>query len=448
MTNFEKWQSFMSGIMSPQVYIDFGFYYLISAALQRRVWHGPDHRPLYPNQYIILVGEAGVGKGLVIKPVTEILRYHKLRRKVQSDADPVHREMLELLAEADLTDAERAKQREDKHRIEEPLLIPVAADATTYEALVTAMCRSLRRKDYSKFDEKLQKTITAVYTHSSQAFSLEELSSLMKKKADDVLGFLLVGFDCGDYKKDTKTAGVDKIHNMCVNFFAGTTPEYMQKTFKDGVLNEGMSSRGIFIFAAKPRFYAMEIPDLTPEQKQHWQDIVDQVGKLTQLYGRVTTDRKVEEFLQEWWVAQQQVKANCNEKLKHYYSRKNIHVRKLAMAIHFAESTSMELTLEEHVKAIAMLDNVELVMHHALVHGSANPLYRLGLRVVDFLEETGGATAKELLVRFWEELPTPSLKQVEDLLTHLLIMQKITTTTSKNCKGDVTKYLAVKETKQ
>lgn len=447
LSNFDKWQSFMSGFISPQVYVDFGFYYLISASLQRRVWYGPDHSPLYPNQYIVFVGEPGIGKGLVLKQVANILRHHKLKKRERTDVEGVNREVIEMLAAADLTDAEKDEQRGSKEKLDEPLLIPVAADATTYEALVAAMCRALRRKDFPYFDEKLQRKLTGVYTHSSLAFCLEELSSLLRRHADDVVQFLHVGFDCGDYKKDTKTQGTDKIQRMCVNLLAGTTPSFMQRTFSDGLLNEGMSSRSLFLFAPKNRSNKLIIPDLSPEQLVHQQDIIKHVEKLSQLYGRVTTTPETESFLQVWWDEQQRTKVNTNEKLKHYYARKNIHMRKLAMAIHFGESTSMELTLEDHIKAIKALEGIEVVMHHALIHGVANPLYRLGLKITEFIEENDGATGKELLTKFWDELPSASMKQVEDILTHLLIMQKITTTSVQNCKGMITKYIAVKETK-
>lgn len=434
----------MSGFISPQVYIDFGFYYLISATLQRKVWYGPDHSPLYPNQYIVFVGEPGIGKGLVLKQVANILRHHKLKKRERTDVEGINREVVEMLARADLDDAEKDEQRGDNKKLDEPLLIPVAADATTYEALVGAMCRALRRKDFPYFDEKLQRNLTGVYTHSSLAFCLEELSSLLRRHADDVVQFLHVGFDCGDYKKDTKTQGVDKIQRMCINLLAGTTPSFMQRTFSDGLLNEGMSSRSLFLFAPKNRSNTLNIPDLTPEQVQHRQDLIDHVEKVAHLYGRVTTTPEIEAFLQIWWNEQQQSKVNTNEKLKHYYARKQIHMRKLAMAIHFGKSLSMQLTMEDHVEAIAALASIEIVMHHALIHGVANPLYRLGNKMIDYIDELNGATAKELLVKFWDELPTSSLKQVNDLLTHLLIMQKITT--MPGTKNGDSKYIKVKQT--
>ena len=39
---------------SPDLFIDWGFYSLISAALQRRVWLYPDSMAIYPNVFTLL----------------------------------------------------------------------------------------------------------------------------------------------------------------------------------------------------------------------------------------------------------------------------------------------------------------------------------------------------------------------------------------------------------
>jgi hypothetical protein len=200
------------------------------------------------------------------------------------------------------------------------------------------------------------------------------------------------------------------------------------------------------IFAAKNRSNCLNIPDLTSEQESDRQHIIAHVEKLTHLYGRVTTSEETESYLQDWWNRQQTEVVNRNEKLRHYRARKNIHMRKMAMAVHFGESTDMVVSLEAHKKAIEMLEHIELTMHHALTHGTANPLYQVGNKVLLFLEDYGAATDKELLVKFWEQLPGASMKQMQDLLTHMIVMGKITTTEGKNAKGNsVTKYTVVKE---
>ena len=118
LTNFEKWRLYTDGLISPDNFIDFGWYFLISAALQRRVWTGPDHQRLYPNIYVIPVAEPGIGKGLVIKQVAELLKFHKLPDPKNNGhiktLTEVDRAAMEAVAEADYKQAQGVNDDYDK----------------------------------------------------------------------------------------------------------------------------------------------------------------------------------------------------------------------------------------------------------------------------------------------------------------------------------------------
>src|ERR1700678_3984880 len=94
MTNFEKWRAYTSDLSSPDSYIDWSWRFVISSSLQRRVWFGSDHMPLFPNMYVILVGEAGIGKGIVIGPATELLKHHKKKDFHNSNTTTTDQEKL------------------------------------------------------------------------------------------------------------------------------------------------------------------------------------------------------------------------------------------------------------------------------------------------------------------------------------------------------------------
>lgn len=416
MTNIQKWNAFMSGIPSPQSYIDFGFYYLIAASLQRRVWIGPDHQQLFPNVYIILVGEPGVGKGLVINQVSQILKYHKLEQTVNGHAVKSDA-MDDAVNEANYNNATKRKS------IDKPLLIPVAADATTFEALTNAMARSTRGISYRAWEESLQKHVSKAYLHCSLCFCLEEISSLFRKKGENVVHFLIKTYDCGDYEYDTKTQGTDVIKRSCLNLFGGTTPSFVESTFDDRLLNDGYSSRNWFIFEAANRFNVLSIPDLTPEQQQHRKDIIDHVKKLTYLYGQVKFAPDAWEFLNNWWKNDAK-RANTSPKLAPYYARKNIHAQKMAMAMHFGEDAEMDenkapknaITLECCKMALARLEEIEMKMHLALSFEGNNPLAVVSKKLIKFIRVAGPQTTKELQAQFWDDVTTQQLNEIIEFL--------------------------------
>ena len=450
MTNYDKWRSYTDGLISPDNYIDFGWYYLISASLQRRVWVGPTHAPLFPNIYVILVGEPGLGKGIVIKPVSEILKFHKLQDpgvnpKYAAALSGIEKKQIEIVAKDDYEKAleiengfEKGKDNRNKS-YEKPLLFPVAADATTYEALIKSMAKSLRRINYMEKNGDDQE-VMKIYSHSSLAFCLEEISSLFRKHTEDTVHFLIQAYDAGDYTYDTKTQGKDRVRRCCLNFFGGTTPGFMQSTFNDQLLTEGFSSRTFFIFATTNRKTAVFIPDLTAEQRQHRQDIIDHVEKLSHLYGKCYISPADMQWLEDWWKEAYKNRPNINPKLNPYYARKQIHVLKLATAIHFGESTEMILTRNDFRSAIDTLAAEEVNMHLALGVDNKNPLSIPAKKILAWLKVSGLKSRKEILLEFYDQLPGGP-DDLDEILNHLKMANKIKDKTEENT-GRVLFYIS------
>lgn len=382
-SNLDKWMFYMSEISSPALYIEAGFYSMIASALQRRVWLGHEKAALYPNLYILLVGEPGVGKGLVMKQINYIIRFHKNR------------------------------DTEERVHGEYPLLIPVAADATTYEALVRAMSKCTKTYQY-KEDSKLR-----IYTHSSLTFCLEEMASLFRKHTEDVANFLLVTFDCGDFIYDTKTQGTDKIKNCCLNFLAGTNPAFIKRVFSDELLSEGFSSRTIAVFEEESRFQKLFIPKFSEDQLDCHQNILDHVGKLTKVFGQVRLSNEADIFMREWWESKP-AKKNDSPKLKHYYARKNIHALKMAMCHHFADSLELEIPLSSCLAALDILSRIELKMHVAFSSKTmANPLHETATNLLEMIKTEGSMTMVQILEKTFTDVKESELFEVINYLTKI-----------------------------
>jgi hypothetical protein len=406
ISNYERWMRYMKDITSPESFIRFGYYYMIAAALQRRVWTGPEHQPLFPNMYVILVGDPGVGKGLVIKQVAEFLRFHKLRSGLDSigTADLSTPEKAAEFARAELEFTQANKNKKDDLQ-----LIPVAADASTYEALVRASALAIRYINYKKWNPTLEKYDQGTYGHSSLCFCLEEISSLFRKKTEDLVNYLLHAFDCGDYEYDTKTQGRDRVKKCCLSFFGGTTPAFMQTTFSDKLLNEGFSSRTIFVFEYANRFNKLFFPELSAEQKEDKQKLLEHIKRLSTIYGKVEMTPEAIEFMETWWQQQHTIeRPNRSMKMDAYYARKNIHALKMAMAIHFSEDAEVNelnapknpITVEECKSALKLLEEVEMKMHYALGFDNQNPLAAPAKKIKEYIKKFGPQTRVDLMFEF------------------------------------------------
>ena len=402
--NMERWKYYCETIISPDSYIEWGLLYIISAALQRRVWRGQiDGRPLFPNLYLILTGDPGVGKGLVITEANKILRHFKLEKEKDQVGE---------------TKTVNFNEHSNKQGMEKPLLFQVGADATTYEALVKEISHSVRAYFYKEAEKQ------KAYIHSSLAFCLEEISSLFRKHTEDLVRFLLVTYDCGDYRYDTISRGRDFIKNCCLSLFGGTTPKFLKRVFSDELLNEGFASRCIFVFELCNRFDRLKPPFFNEDQMKEYNIILQHIKKLSTLYGKIEFDKEAAEYLELWNKTDKYKRPNTSPKLNYYYARKPVTIQKLAMAIHFLDSTEMRINLEECQKAIALLDETEKRMHFALAGDIKNPLSELTDDIISFITKNGPQTKKSLLVVFWGSLPQGK-DSLDQSLEYLLMIRKL-----------------------
>ena len=395
MTNLERWNFYCSDISSPQSFIDWSFYYIIAASLQRRVWTGSYRKPLFPNIYCILTAEPGIGKGLITSEVTNILKYYKLKKE---DSDtPIINDNKEI-----------------------PLLIPVGANATSYEALVRNISRSIRSYWYSAEDGKKKP-----YVHSSICFCLEEISSLFRKHTEDLVRFLLEAYDCHDYRYESISRGIDFIKNCCLNLLGGTQPSFLRRIFGDELLTEGFASRTIFVYEQSNRFQRLRPPVFSTEQVAEYNEILKHIKDLTSLYGEVKFTPEATLFLEKWWQNEAPYRrTNPNLKLTPYYARKNIAAQKLAMILHFSDNTSMEVNREECELALKILDETEKKMHFALCTGDKNPLAIVSDNILKYVKKAVVVSQKELLIEFWNDLPDGQ-DSLKEILSFLIATNKI-----------------------
>jgi hypothetical protein len=249
------------------------------------------------------------------------------------------------------------------------------------------------------------------------------LANLINKNADGIVNFMLDAYDCPEkYEYRTKHQGKDCVHRCCLNFAAGTTPDYMAKTFDDSLLNEGMASRSFFIFAYEKRFYKLETDAESETQLRAKSHLLAWLRKLSSLYGEVRLTEEAKQHLKFWYEnIHPKVKPNRDPKMVHYYGRKDLHVLKTAMAIHFSDSLEMEISLETLIKAMDVLEEAEKKMHLALQVGSKNPLANIARKITAWFvaRENEPASFKEILEVFYTD------GKSSDIIEILQYMQSI-----------------------
>ena len=329
LKNFQKWNHFCAPFPSPQRFVDAGYLFLIGAALQRRVWMGTELTATYPNNYVLLVAEPGVGKSLITAPIKDVM----IRQTVTTA---------------------------DSTKPSAKLLYPISADSTSFESFVNFTSVNMQTVVKKGPNEKIER-----YFHSSPCFILDEAASIFDKEAHKMATFLLEGWTCSKlYTRRTISRQTDEIHNLCLNLIGGIQPGKLIELSRISILDNGFSRRCLIVYGDKNRFRTDHI-EHDDSQIGAFKEVCAHVRTLNKVFGAVTMTPEARDWMRQRFVIDEPLITNTSEYLKYYYPTKQLHVKKLAMAIHFSESADMTIGIEPFQIAWDYLASIEPDMHMA-----------------------------------------------------------------------------------
>lgn len=347
-TIFDRYKNYCSCLETTPLYVEYSFYNLIAACLQRRVWLGKNETTrVYPNLYLVFVGDPGTGKTIATRVNLHLLSKFK---KIKGD--------------------------------KETPKIPICPDTISVEALIRKLAFGT---------EFFKDSLGIPHAQAPLTFLAEELANLFKKDDQQLVKFLLQGYDCGDYEKELKGDKdfntKESVFNMCINFLGATTPENMIDFMAKGLLTDGFLGRAIFIYGGRPlekkTFFE---PNL--EQVMDLKYVEDYCRCLTEVCGEVIFSDEARDFLDDWYRNKSHITINDDRKLTHYYGRKKINVIKLSIIFHYATTYRDNLVQVQDVKnALDALMRVELTMHLALASVGRNPVHHLSENILSYLAD-------------------------------------------------------------
>lgn len=371
---------YTSDIESPEAYLRWCWWGIISSALARRVWYRsnpitkqPDHNSLFLNLFILLCGPPATGKGRSMKQMKSVLKNKFLE---------------EVIKGTTLTDS----------------IIKVAPDATTLERIYESM------KEPRSFTHRAtvagKEDVALACVHTSCSFLIEELGVLLNRDSDKIVHFLNDAFDCGDVNYETRHQGKFNLINCCVNIIAGTYPEFIRDN--PHIIIQGFSSRLIVVYEDRKRFHRL-FEGINVENQYLYDELVVHVKRLaTCVVGEVKMSPEARDHFREAYKTFDDHKTRINKdpRLDNYYARKNIHAEKLAAIIHFSENAdSMVVGIDSVKQALHELGVTEVRMGDAFKASGKNSGYDVGLQIVRYIASNpGGVGYKRLLLDFTRDL--------------------------------------------
>lgn len=396
--NLERWRYYLKDVESPDLYINWTWYSIISSALQRRVCFGglPNENKfqIFPNLYVVFVGPPGVGKSIVANKAKELIDNVNLKVK-------------------------RAYTGNN--------LIKVGPQATTLPGLIRYIATNFTVTANPKIPEG---NASRFYHHCSLSlFCGDELENLLNSDSGELMSFLNIAWDCGSFHKVTATQGTDIIHNLCMTLLGCCTPEWIASSYTNKILKGGFAARTIFVYGGTKR-KMMPFIQINDDQVSEYNKLIDHVSELVNLFGEVKLTKEANDFFINWYKNSNENRSNKDTRLDYYYERKKIMVMKVALCSHFSDRTDLILEVDDIKRALDFLEETEDVMHLALMYAGKNPLSSTALEILQFIKECGQPVSDvDILKRFFS---TNSRYDIKGVLLYLFDTKQVSITKVKD----------------
>lgn len=341
----------------------------IAAVLEQKVFVTTSS-PLYPNLYVFLVGDAGIGKTRPIMAargfIDEMPEPHLGHTSMTMAA------LVDMLAENKRT------------------IINMPDPAVEYNSLVIVA---------------------------------DELSAFMDQYDSGLIAGLTTFYDVVPYSQGRRTRDIKiKIARPQLNILSGSTPSNLIKFVPEFAWEQGFTSRVILIYSdERPLIDVFHTPSIIKPP-----DMIYDLKTINSLIGQFGWDEPFAKAMHDWKLMGYP-NVPRHPKLTHYCSRRFAHLLKLSMIASVDRGNDLMLTVIDFNKAMGWLleaeammplifqtgqggidrEAIDEILHFVQTKGSVGeaslirfaknyvPLYNVA-RVIEVMEKSGMITAKSL----------------------------------------------------
>lgn len=382
-----RFPSFIDGFLrytegrgSPALYRKWTAIFLVSAALERKAWITTSKGVLYANQYIFLIGPAGVGKSLCTALSYDLLT------SIRTPESPIH----------------------------------VAPTSVTKASLADAINKAERR--IVKLNEN--PPITAF---NSLQIIANELGVFLPAWDGDFMSTLTDLWDNGRYHETRRTSKIEiNIPKAQLNLLSATTPAYLNSLLPEGAWEFGFMSRVINIYSGETEYTDIfaELDHDGASYKNLSLDLTD----IYNIWGEFSVTDEVKEAINVWARGGFHPRPD-HPKLSNYITRRLAHLLKLCIIASAASSSDRHITLEHYAEALDWLTQAESYMPDIFkalkVGGDARSIEECWHFAYQYFMKHKTPVPEHLIITYLgERVPAHSVDRILDVMVRAQLLTK------------------------
>jgi uncharacterized protein DUF3987 len=372
--------AYTEGKGSPRLYRLWAAIFTVGAICERKIWLTTAKGKLYPNQYILLVGPAGIGKTLC----TNII--HELLQEVRTPETPFH------IAPTSVT------------------------KASLIDSLAEADRRIIRPMDSP-----------AVVSFNSLTIVPNEFGVFLPSWEGDFMSSLTDLWDCKHYSETRRTHKINiNIPHAQLNMFSATTPIYLTNLLPEGAWEQGFMSRILIVYSGEN--IHTDLFNILDTDDAGWADLVHDLKDMYKAYGEVTVTDEAKLAINEWSKAGGPPIPD-HPKLTSYSARRAAHLLKLCMVASMASDSDRIVTIDHFAEALDWLVQLETFMPDVFksmkVGGDGRAIEECWHYARQVYMKTKQPVPEHRIVQFLQEkVPVHSIARILDVMERAKLLQK------------------------
>lgn len=381
MSFLHDYLSYAEGDEAPEMFHVWCGYIGLSSSIFRKVWLPFGDSAIFPNIYVMLVGDAGNGKSFAMDKI----------RRILAEVPDVH----------------------------------ISGSVETPQGMIRFMGGN------PKADPPLPATCCLPFpwadgvvrdTHNLTLIANEFINfiSLMPQEWIGVLNDI---YDRDVYHYRTKGGGEDMIVGPYISMLAALTTEISNDLQKTKIISTGLARRTLFQFGERRWENACPIPSFTPSQIEAKARCIQRLKDLRKVRGEFTWSAETRAWWDKWYRPALASVPKKSPTTKSWFASKPIQVLKLGMLNSLSESDDLVLQQSHLELAVEYLAILERDLFKIFGGAGRNDLASIGVKIVEHLD-----ARKEIV--FWKDVYVhcynmfdargrSPLEQFEMVITHL-----------------------------